>query len=102
MGYDVEPVLMITIKRDAKDEIEPLYWAKDKISIRYLSSASETGYQLDVSSIQELSCSENDPIVDLENMEKIKDLLSHRKSEFEFECSRERKLARKERREKQA
>ena len=39
LGYDVEPIFMISMKRDAKDEIEPLYWAKDKISIRDLSSA---------------------------------------------------------------
>ena len=44
LGYDIEPILMITIKRDTKDEIEPLYWAKDEISIRDISSASETGY----------------------------------------------------------
>ena len=100
LGFDVEPILMITVKRDAKDEIEPLYWAKDEISIRDISSASEKGYQLDASSIEELSCSDKDPIVDPENLEKIKELLSHRKEEFGLECSRERKLARKERRKK--
>ena len=42
------------------------------------------------------------PIVNHENIEKINELLSHRKSELGIECSRERKLARKERREKQA
>ena len=93
----MEPILMISVQRDAKDEIEPLYWARDKISIRDLSSTSEMGYQLDASSIEELSCSDNDPIVDQENLKKIKEPLSHRKGEFGIECSRERKLARKER-----
>ena len=37
LGYDIEPILMITVKRDANDEIEPLYWAKDEISIRDIS-----------------------------------------------------------------
>ena len=91
LGYDVEPILMITVKMDAKDEIEPLYWAKDEISIRDISSSSETGYQL---AVEDLSCSKNDPIVDPENLEKIRELLSHRKDEIGFECSRERELAR--------
>ena len=47
LGYDIEPILMIAVKRDANDEIEPLYWAKDGISIRDISSANETRYQLD-------------------------------------------------------
>ena len=102
LGYDIEPILMITVKRDANDEIEPLYWAKDEISIRDISSTSETGHQLEAILVEDLSCGENDPIVDLENLEKIKELLSHRKDEIGFECSRERKLARKERRRKQA
>ena len=48
---------------------------------------------LDASSIEELSYSDNDPIVDQENIEEIKELLIHRMSEFGFKCSRERKLA---------
>ena len=63
LGYDIEPILMITVKRDTNDQIEPLYWAKDEISIRDISSASEIGYQLDASSVEDISCSENDPIV---------------------------------------
>ena len=93
---------MILVKKDAIDEIELLYWAKDEIRIRDISSASETGYQLDASPVEDISCSESDPIVDQENLEKIRDLLSHRNDEMGFECSRERKLARKERRRKQA
>ena len=60
------------------------------------------GYQLDASSIEELSYNDNDPIVDQENLKKIKELLSHRKREFGIEYSRERKLVRKEQRIKQA
>ena len=102
LGYDVEPILMITVRRDANDEIEPLYWAKDEISIRDLLSTTETRYQLDASPVEDSSSSDNDPTVDQENLEKIKELLSHRNDEMGFECSRERKLARKERRRKQA
>ena len=80
----------------------PLYWENDEISIRDISSAKETGYQLDASPVEDISGSENDPIADQENLEKTKELLSHRKEEMGFECSRERKLARKERRRKQA
>ena len=96
LGYDIEPILMITVKRDANDEIEPLYWAKDEISIRDISSANEMGYQLDASLVENISCNEEDPIVDQGNLEKIRELLSHRKEEMGFECSKERKLARKE------
>ena len=46
LGYDVEPILMILVKGDAKDEIEPLYWVRDEISIRDLSPASEMGNPL--------------------------------------------------------
>ena len=102
LGYDIEPILMIAVKRDSNDEIEPLYWAKDEISIRDLSSASETGYQLDASPVEDSSGSENDPIIDQENLEKVRELLSHRNEKMEFECSLERKLARKERRRRQA
>ena len=102
LGYDIEPILMIAVKRDSNDQVEPLYWAKDEISIRDLSSASETGYQLDASPVEETSGSENDPTVDQENLEKVRELLSHRNERMEFECSQERRLARKERRRKQA
>ena len=102
LGYAIEPILMIAAKRDTNDEIEPLYWAKDEISIRNIFLASETGYQLDASSIENLSYSDNAPIVDLENLEKIKELLSHRKDKLGLECSRKRRLARKEQGKKQA
>ena len=92
----------VSVKRDTDDEIEPLYWEKDEISIRDLSSASETGYQLDASPVEDVSGSDSDPIVDQEDLEKIRELLSHRTSEMGLECSRERRLARKERRRKQA
>ena len=64
LGYDVEPILMILVKCNDKDEIEPLYWAKDKISIRDLSSTSEIGYQLDASPVEDTSGSESEPTVD--------------------------------------
>ena len=42
------------------------------------------------------------PTVDQENLEKIRELLRHRNEKMEFECSLEKKLARKERRRRQA
>ena len=64
LGYDIEPILMIVVKRDANDEIKPLYWARDEISIRDISSANETRYQMDASPVEDISGSDNDPIVD--------------------------------------
>ena len=60
------------------------------------------GYQLDASLTKDISSSENNPIVYQENLEKIRELLSHVNDEVGFECSQERKLARKEQRRKQA
>ena len=57
---------------------------------------------MDASPVEETSGSENDPTVDQESLEKIRELLSHRNEKMGFECSLERKLARKERRRKQA
>ena len=37
LGHDVEPILMILVKWDEINGIEPLYWAKDEISIRDLT-----------------------------------------------------------------
>ena len=100
LGYDIEPILMIDVKGDINDEIEPLYWAKDEISIRDLSSATKTGYQLYASLVEDMFGNENDPTIDQENLEKVRELLSHRNEKMEFECSQERRLARKERRRK--
>ena len=52
--------------------------------------------------MEDSSGSENDPIVDQENLEKVRELLSHRNGHIQFECSLERELARRERRKKQA
>ena len=84
LGYDIEPILMIAVKRDTNDELEPPYWAKDEISIKDLSSASETRYQLDASLVEDISGSDSDPTVDQENLEKIRELLSHRNDEMGF------------------
>ena len=87
---------MILVKWDARNEIEPLYWAKDEIIIRDLSQASDDGYHLDISSSKEISCNEKNHWVEQEIMDKTKELLSHRNSELGIECSKERKQAQKE------
>ena len=82
LGYDVEPILMISIKWEARNEIEALYWTKDEISIKDLSLASDDGYHMDISLAKETTCNEEDPWVDQESMNKIKELLSHRNREL--------------------
>ena len=91
---------MISVKWDVRNEIGQIYWAKDEISIRNLSPASDDGYHMDITLSKETSCNEKDPWVDEEIMDKIKDLLSHRNGELGIECSKERKKAQKERQEK--
>ena len=104
LGYDVQPVLMISISHDKKENIEPMCWIKDEVSIRDVSSAEEKGYLVE-DEFSDLE-SELDMDVDEENLNKIRELLGHRNTEqraiLDMKSTLERQKARRKRREKQA